>query len=271
MSDYPFELPDLEPGWVWLAGAGPGDPGLLTLLAHKALTQADVIVYDALVDSSILNLAGPTAVREFAGKRGGRPSPSQPDISERLVELAREGKRVLRLKGGDPFVFGRGGEEALALFEADIPFRVVPGITAAIGGLAYAGIPLTHRGINSTVTFLTGHRAGGDLPDNVDWESLSKSSPVLVIYMGRRHLGRIVERLVEVGRPLDEPVAIIGRGTLPNQRVITATLGDCAKVINAEDVGTPTMFIVGEVVRLREQLDWLSAMSGNNPNNSSDY
>jgi uroporphyrin-III C-methyltransferase len=149
-------LPPVEKGWVWLVGAGPGDPGLLTVLALAALQQADVVVYDALVDESILKLARPGATIEYAGKRGGRPSPRQRDISLRLIELARAGKRVVRLKGGDPFMFGRGGEEALALVEARIPFRVVPGVTSGTGGLAYAGIPATHRDVNHAVTFVTG-------------------------------------------------------------------------------------------------------------------
>ncbi len=161
-------LPPFEPGWVWLTGAGPGDPGLLTLYALHALRQADAVVHDALIDPAVLGFARPGAILEFAGKRGGRPSSKQPDISRRLIALAAQGKRVLRLKGGDPFVFGRGGEEALALVRAGVPFRVVPGISAAIGALAYAGIPLTHRWTNSAVTLLTAHAAGGSMPDNLD-------------------------------------------------------------------------------------------------------
>src|SRR5262245_21007918 len=177
-------LPAFEPGWVWLAGAGPGDPGLLTLLALHGLRHADIIVYDALVGPGVLALARPGAALEYAGKRGGKPSARQPDISLRLVQLAREGKLVLRLKGGDPFVFGRGGEEAMALVAAGIPFRIVPGISAGIGGLAYAGIPVTHRDINSAVTFITGHDTSGLVPDSVDWVSLARGSPGLVIHLG---------------------------------------------------------------------------------------
>jgi len=161
-------MPEFLPGWVWLAGAGPGDPGLLTLLAAHALRSADHVVYDALVDEAVLALAGPGTELEFAGKRGGKPSPKQADISLRLVQLARAGRRVLRLKGGDPFVFGRGGEEALSLVAAGLPFRVVPGVSAGIGGLAYAGLPVTHRDINSVVTFLTGHGSSGLVPDTID-------------------------------------------------------------------------------------------------------
>ncbi len=156
-------LPDMESGWVWLAGAGPGDPGLLSLLTFNGLQQADVVVYDALVSQGVLDLIGKGAAREFAGKRGGQPSAKQADISDRLVVLAKAGKKILRLKGGDPFVFGRGGEEARCLVKAKIPFRVIPGITAGIGGLAYAGIPVTDRHTNSAVTFLTGYGEDGGL------------------------------------------------------------------------------------------------------------
>src|SRR5256885_12736646 len=202
-------LPDFTPGSVWLVGAGPGDPGLLSALALLALDRADVVVYDALVDPRIRALAPAGAQLDYAGTRGGRPSPSQPDISARLIALAREGKRVLRLKGGDPCVFGRGGEEALALAEARIPFRIVPGITAGIGGLAYAGIPVTHRDINSAVTFVTGHDSSGLVPDSVDWPSLAKGSPVLVIYMALKHIDGIAQRLLAAGRSPEEPVAVV--------------------------------------------------------------
>eukprot|EP01035_Chromulina_nebulosa_P068230 gene68230-93488_t len=164
------QLPKLEKGSVWLVGAGPGDPGLLTMLAVKAISEADVIVHDALVNSECLKLVRRGTVLEYAGKRGGKPSPKERDISLQLVELARQGLKVLRLKGGDPFVFGRGGEEALTLVENGIPFRIVPGITAGIGGLAYAGIPVTHRDVNHAVTFLTGHDSTGIVPDRIDWE-----------------------------------------------------------------------------------------------------
>jgi uroporphyrin-III C-methyltransferase len=201
MDDLPLELPPFEPGWVWLVGAGPGDPGLITVHGLHGLRQADVVVYDALVDPRILELARPEARKILAGKRGGRPSPTQPDISRRLVALARQGLRVLRLKGGDPFVFGRGGEEALSLVEAGVPFRLVPGVTAGIGGLAYAGIPVTHRATNSVVAFVTGHAAGGDLPAGLDWEALAKGAPVIVFYMVLTHLHEIARRLPPRRRP----------------------------------------------------------------------
>ena len=256
------QLPDLEPGWVWLTGAGPGAAGLLTLLAVKGLSQADVVVYDALVDRSILDLAKPGASLEYAGKRGGKPSIKQPDISLRLVQLAREGKRVLRLKGGDPFVFGRGGEEAMSLVEAGIPFRIVPGISAGIGGLAYAGIPVTHRDINSAVAFVTGHDATGEVPDSVDWPSLAKGAPVIVIYMALKHIALIADRLLAAGRAKDEPVAVIAKATTDDQTVLETTLGACAADVAKSGIEPPAMVVVGQVVRLRAALDWLGAIGG---------
>lgn len=249
-----LDLPAFEPGWVWLVGAGPGDPGLLTLHALNALRQADVLVYDALVGPAILDLARPDCAREYAGKRGGKPSPRQPDISRRLVELARDGQRVLRLKGGDPFVFGRGGEEALTLVEHRIPFRIVPGITAGIGGLAAAGIPVTHRDVNHAVTFLTGHSATGLVPETVDWEALGRGSPVIVMYMALKHIALISDRLITAGRPADEPVAVIADATLPSQRVLETTLGRAAADIGRSGIEPPAMVVVGRVVELRRRL-----------------
>jgi uroporphyrin-III C-methyltransferase len=256
MDDLPLELPPFEPGWVWLVGAGPGEPGLLTLYALHGLREADVVVYDALVDKRVLSLAGSGARLEFAGKRGGRPSPTQPDISQRLIEHARARLRVLRLKGGDPFVFGRGGEEALALVEAGIPFRLVPGITAGIGGLAYAGIPLTHREINSAVAFVTGHAAGGSVPAMLDWNALAKGVPVIVFYMALTHIKEICDHLMAAGRGADEPVAVISKAATPDQRVLVTTLGTCADEAEAQGLEPPAMVVVGEVVRLHAALDW---------------
>jgi len=253
-----IDLPAFEPGSVWLVGAGPGDPGLLTLYALHALRSADVVVYDALVDQRILDLAGKQARLEFAGKRGGRPSPTQPDISRRLIELAKAQNRVLRLKGGDPFVFGRGGEEALALVEAGIPFRLIPGITAGIGGLAYAGIPVTHREANAAVAFITGHTAGGDLPDTIDWMALAKGVPVIVFYMALTHLPQIVEKLMAAGRRRDEPVAIISKATTADQKVLISTLSAC--VAESEGIEPPAMVVVGEVVKLNAALDWFTPL-----------
>ena len=252
----------LHPGWVWLVGAGPGDPALLTLAAYHALAQADVVVYDALVDERILGLARTGAVLEYAGKRGGRPSHLQRDISLRLVEHARANRRVVRLKGGDPFVFGRGGEEGLTLVDHAVPFRIVPGISAGIGGLAYAGIPVTHRETNHAVTFLTGHDASGLVPDAVDWTGVARGSPVIVIYMGLKHIERIAERLVAAGRAPHEPVAFVCDATTDRQRVIETTLGEAAATVEREGVAAPAITVIGEVVRLRSALDWLGAMGG---------
>ena len=258
----PAELPTFEPGWVWLVGAGPGDPGLLTLHALNALGQADVVVYDALVDPRVLALAGDGVERVYAGKRGGRPSPRQPDISDRIVRLAHAGKRVLRLKGGDPFVFGRGGEEALALVAAGVPFRVVPGVTAGIGGLAYAGIPLTHRDTNSAVTFVTGHSIDGDVPEGLDWTALAGGAPVLVFYMALKHLAVICDRLIAAGRNPAEPVAIVSKAATPAQRVVETTLARAAEAAADAAIEPPAIVAVGPVVRLRAALDWLGALDG---------
>ncbi len=266
MRDVPFQppdmrLPELARGSVWLVGAGPGDAGLLTLLALHALAQADVLVYDALVDEAILTLARPDAERVFAGKRGGRPSASQADISRRLVALAKTGRRVARLKGGDPCLFGRGGEEALALARAGVPFRIVPGITAGIGGLAYAGIPATHRDTGAAVTFVTGHTAGGDMPGDLDWPSLARSSPTLVFYMALAHLGRIAEKLIAAGRPGGEPVAVISRATTSAQRVVVTTLASAAADARAAGLRPPALVAVGEVVRFRAEIAWFERLA----------
>jgi len=255
-------MPQLEPGWVWLTGAGPGDPGLLTLHALNGIRQADVIVHDALVSAETLAQAAPDCEIVYAGKRGGKPSPKQPDISARLVQLARDGKKVLRLKGGDPFVFGRGGEEALALVAAGIPCWVIPGISAGVGGLAHAGIPLTHRETNSAVTFITGHGASGDIPDGIDWQALAAGSPVLVIYMAIKHLATIRQRLFDGGRHPDEAVAVVSKATLDDEAVLETTLGRCVEDVAASDIEPPAMVVVGEVVRLRAGRDWVGALGG---------
>jgi len=246
-------LPDFEPGTVWLVGAGPGDPGLLTRLAVHALANADAVVYDALISDAILDFAGPQATRTYAGKRGGKPWPKQPAITERIIALARQGNRVLRLKGGDPFVFGRGGEEALALTRAEIAFRIVPGVTAGIGGHGYAGIPATHRDCNSAVLFLTGHDATGETPQAIDWEAAARI-PVIVMYMALKHLEDIATRLIAAVRAGDEPVALVENATLPNQRVVTTTLASAAADAAAHNVSPPAIVTVGPVVDLRSVL-----------------
>ena len=255
-------LPAMDPGSVWLVGAGPGDPGLLTLLAVKGLMKADVIVHDALVDAECLKLARPGAVLEYAGKRGGKPSAKQRDISLRLVELAQAGNRVLRLKGGDPFVFGRGGEEALTLVEYNVPFRIVPGISAGIGGLAYAGIPVTHRDINHAVTFLTGHNSSGLVPDAINWDAIGKGSPVIVMYMAMKHIAEISANLIAAGRSRDEPVAFVCNASTSVQQVLETTLGEAPAAALTSGIEPPAIVVVGEVVRLRGSLDWLGALAG---------
>lgn len=262
MTDWQQNLPQMKPGEVWLVGAGPGDPGLLTLHAANALSQADVIVHDALVNADCLKLARTGALLEYAGKRGGKPSAKQRDISLRLVELAREGHRVLRLKGGDPFVFGRGGEEALTLVEHKVPFRVVPGITAGIGGLAYAGIPVTHRDTNHTVTFLTGHDSSGVVPDRIDWDGVARGSQVIIMYMAMKHIAAIASSLIGAGRNADEPVAFVTDASTAEQKVLETTLSRAADDVAASGLQPPAIVVVGQVVRLRPALDWMGAAAG---------
>jgi len=255
-------LPDFAPGSVWLAGAGPGDPGLLTLTAKHGLERADTIVYDALVDPAILKFAREGAGLVYAGKRGGRPSARQGDIIETLIRHARSGERVLRLKGGDPFVFGRGADECAALAAAGIPFRIVPGVTAGIAGLAYAGIPATSRETNSAICFLTGHAATGEVPADIDWAALARVAPVLVFYMGARHLDEIAARLFEAGRPPAEPVVLISKATTKAQRVLETTLSDCAADFAADPLPPPVLIVVGPVVEYRKTLQWFPESAG---------
>jgi uroporphyrin-III C-methyltransferase len=252
-------LPAFAKGSVWLAGAGPGDPGLITVLGLHALGHADAVLYDALVNDALLKLARPGAALIYAGKRAGRKSCRQSDISRTLVALARKGKRVLRLKGGDPFVFGRGAEEALTLARAGIPFRIVPGVTAGIGGLAYAGIPVTHRDTNHAVTFITGHGADGKLPD-LDWASVARGAPTVVLYMARKYAGEIAARLIAAGRGANEPAAIVSDATFGHQSVQVTTLAGLGEA--AAKSGAPAILVIGENVRLRAALDWLGALSG---------
>ncbi len=252
---YPdLALPEFEAGWVWLTGAGPGDAGLLTLHAIHALQQADYIIHDALVGPEILSFANPHANIKFAGKRGGKPSPRQQDITADLIQLAQAGRRVLRLKGGDPFIFGRGGEEALALVQAHVPFRIIPGITSGCAGPAMAGIPLTHRDHNSAVTFLTGHDASGDVPDHINWQALSDGAPVLVLYMSLKHIGRIVDHLCKAGRPEAQEVAVLSHATLPEQRLLRTNLGRLKSDLVQYHFKAPCIFVIGPVVALQPVL-----------------
>lgn len=259
-----MDLPEFAPGSVWLVGAGPGAPGLLSLLGYYAMGQADVIVYDALVSPKLLELAGPQAQKMHAGKRGGKPSPKQADISLAIIEAAQAGKRVLRLKGGDPYMFGRGGEEAGALQKAGVPFRIVPGITAGIGGLAYAGIPATHRDTNHAVIFLTGHDETGGVPQSVDWAAIANAAPVIVMYMAVKHLGSIAQKLIAAGRPEDDKVAIVSNAARPEQSVITATLGAAEELSQRTDIPTPAIIVLGPVSDYRATLDWYQAAEREN-------
>ncbi|MHA6298445.1 uroporphyrinogen-III C-methyltransferase [Devosia sp. CAU 1758] len=250
------DFPPFEPGSVWLVGAGPGGPGLLTLLAFHALGQAEIIVHDALVSPDILRLAPAHVERIHAGKRGGKPSPKQADITIRLIELARSGKRVLRLKGGDPFMFGRGGEEAGELAYAGIPFRIVPGISSGLGGLAYAGLPITHRDTNHAVIFLTGHDETGAVPGAVDWASVARAAPVIVMFMAVKHLPAITAQLLAAGRQSEEALTIVSHVANPHQAVLETTLGAAADLT---EVPTPAIVVLGPVARYRGQLDWYVA------------
>jgi uroporphyrin-III C-methyltransferase len=242
-------VPSLEPGHVWLAGAGPGDPGLLTLDALAGLTQADVIVHDALVGERVLALAGPQAELEYAGKRGGRPSAQQADISRRLVGLARENRRVLRLKGGDPCMFGRGGEEAIALAEAGIAFRIIPGITAGIAALSAASIPATMRGVNQAIIFATGHADG-----EFDWAALAKTGQPIVIYMAMRNIDHIVEELKRGGLTTSTPAAVIVSATTSEQRVLVSDLARLPDLIRELGYALPGLVVIGRIVAVRERL-----------------
>ena len=250
------KIASVPAGHVWLVGAGPGDPGLFTLAALKAIQTADCIVYDALINPEILEFAKTTAEIIYSGKRGGKPSPQQDDISFKLVELARQGKRVVRLKGGDPFIFGRGGEEALTLFKNDIPFKIIPGITSGIAGPSYAGIPLTHRDSNSVVSFVTGHNANNEEHDKVDWTALANSGGTLVLYMTLYRLDLIAIKLIDGGRSDNEPVALISNATLNKQSVLDTTLGECKNYSKNWNIDTPCIIVVGKNVALRSQLNW---------------
>jgi uroporphyrin-III C-methyltransferase len=261
MRDHFAKLDDadfapFEPGHVWLVGAGPGAPGLISLLGYYALGQADVIVFDALVSEKLLALANPAAEQIHAGKRGGKPSAKQTDITLRLVELAREGKRVLRLKGGDPFVFGRGGEEAMALYRAGIRFRIVPGITSGVAAPAYAGIPVTHRDTNHAVIFLTGHDESGTVPASVDWNAVATAAPIIVMFMAVKNLGSISRRLIAAGRDPDDDLFAISNATLPGQSILQMTLADAAMTAGSDPIETPAIFVIGPVADFHEHLDW---------------
>jgi uroporphyrin-III C-methyltransferase len=246
-------------GTVYLVGAGPGDPGLLTVRAARLLAEADVIVYDHLVGPEVLSLAGAHSKKIYVGKERNHHTLVQEDINTLLARLAREHACVVRLKGGDPFVFGRGGEELQALAAEGVPFEVVPGITAGCGVAAYAGIPLTHRDYAQSCVFVTGHLKDGSC--DLDWPALARRRQTVVIYMGLAGLPNICERLVAHGLPSDWPAAVVEQGTLLDQRVVVATLATLAAEVEAAGLQSPCLTIVGEVVRLREQLAWFEPKS----------
>lgn len=241
-------------GEVYLVGAGPGDPELLTLKALRLMQQADVVIYDRLVSQPILELCRRDSTKIYVGKARSNHSVPQDGINALLVEYAQQGKRVCRLKGGDPFIFGRGGEEIQELFQAGVPFQVVPGITAASGCSAYAGIPLTHRDYAQSVRFLTGHLKEGS--PELPWNELVYENQTLVLYMGLVGLERICEQLIAHGQRPDMPVALISKGTTPEQKVVVGSLADIASKVTEHQIHAPTLTIIGEVVRLREQLQW---------------
>jgi uroporphyrin-III C-methyltransferase len=243
--------PVLEPGHVWLAGAGPGDPGCLTLDVLSALDQADALVHDALVSDEIIAVAE-QAEKFYVGKRGGRLSIPQNEINAILVRLAKEGRKVVRLKGGHPLVFARGGEEALALAAENIPFRVLSGVTSAFGGLASAGIPATMRGVNGAIILATGFAAVSD--DRPDWSALARTGQPIVIYMGLTHMADTVAALRAGGLPDETPAAFVENATLPGERTIVTTLATLVETAAREKVISPTLIVIGGIVALREKL-----------------
>ena len=245
-------------GIVYLVGAGPGDPGLMTRRALELIALADVVLYDRLIPAGALDGARPDAELRYVGKEPGAPAVPQEQINAQLVELGRSGRVVVRLKGGDPFVFGRGGEEAEALAAAGVRFEVVPGVTAGVAAPAYAGIPVTHREGASAVAFVTGHEDPSKDESALDWEALARFPGTLVFYMGIKNLPLIAERLVASGRPASEPAAVVARGTLPGQRTVRGTLGEIASLVEAAEVRPPAITVVGPVAALADSLAWLA-------------
>jgi uroporphyrinogen III methyltransferase/synthase len=246
----------MTPGKVYLVGAGPGDPGLITVKGLECLRRAEVIVYDRLVDETILCETGPTTEKIYVGKASSHHTLEQETINQLLIEKAKDGKTVVRLKGGDPFVLGRGGEEAAALTEKGIPFEVVPGVSSAVAVPAYAGIPVTHRGIASSFTVVTGHKAFDRYEPAIAWDKLARAPGTLVILMGMRNLAKIVDQLIKHGRPPSTPVAVITQGTTPRQRCLVGTLKDILAKVKSVDLQPPSVVVVGNVVHLRNYLRW---------------
>ena len=246
-----------RPGVVYLVGAGPGDPGLMTARALELIATADVILHDRLIPAGSLDGARPDAELLYVGKAPGANALEQPEIDAAMVERARAGRSVVRLKGGDPFVFGRGGEEAESLVEAGIPFEVVPGVTAGVAAPAYAGIPVTHRDDASAVAFITGHEDPAKEESALDWEALARFPGTLVLYMGVKNLPRIAERLVAAGRDPEEPAAVIERGTHPGQRTVNSTLAGLAGAAAAAGIRAPAILLFGPVAAHRDRISWL--------------
>ena len=244
-------------GIVYLVGAGPGDPGLMTARSLALIASADAIFYDRLIPPGALDGAREDAELIYVGKQPGVPSVPQGEIGARLIEAARAGRSVVRLKGGDPFVFGRGGEEGEALRAAGVEFEVVPGVTAGVAATAYAGIPVTHRDAASAVAFVTGHEDPEKAESALDWDALARFPGTLVLYMGVKNLPLIAERLIAAGRPANEPAAVIARGTLPGQRTVSATLETIAAAVAREEIKAPALIVVGAVAARREDLAWL--------------
>ncbi|MBW1800611.1 MAG: uroporphyrinogen-III C-methyltransferase, partial [Deltaproteobacteria bacterium] len=243
-------------GKVFLVGAGPGDPGLLTIKAKACIEQADVVVYDYLANPSFLDHAGEKAEIIYVGKKGGSHTMKQEDINHLLVGKAREGYRVVRLKGGDPFIFGRGGEEAQQLSRAGVPFEVIPGVTSAIAVPAYAGIPLTHRDYTASVAFITGHEDPTKEQSDIAWDKLSTGPGTLVFLMGVGNLPHIVRQLMDHGRSPQTAVAVIHRGTMAGQKTVVGTLKDIEDVAGAAAIKAPSIILVGDIVNLRRELNW---------------
>jgi uroporphyrin-III C-methyltransferase len=248
-------------GKVFLVGAGPGDPGLITVKGLACLKKADVVVYDRLVDEAILKEARPEAEKIYVGKAASHHTLGQEAINELLLKKVRDGKSVVRLKGGDPFVLGRGGEEAEVLAANGIPFEVVPGVSSAVAVPAYAGIPVTHRCCASSFTVVTGHKATGKGGPGISWDKLATGTDTLVILMGMGNLPNLVEQLIKNNKPASTPIAVITQGTTLNQRCVTGTLQDIIERVKAENLQPPSVVVVGEVVRFRERLDWFSKRS----------
>ncbi len=243
-----------HPGTVYLVGSGPGDPELMTLKAARLVSEADVIVYDHLGAENVLDLARPDAEKIYAGKEASNHALPQEEINVLLVRLAKQGKRVVRLKGGDPFIFGRGGEEIETLAEHGVPFEVVPGVTAASGCGSYAGIPLTHRDHSQICVFATGHLKDGSV--NLDWKALARPNQTVVFYMGIGGAEEICRQLMSNGLPPEHPAAVVQHGTSRRQRVLTATLGTLAAEIEKSDIRPPALIIIGTVVTLQSKLAW---------------